>query len=62
LNPSNKIQCDECKREISKTSKVLAEDFDFCVSCFSNLEEYPEEYNIINKLDYPVFDPEWTAD
>ncbi len=36
LNPSNKIQCDDCKREISKSVKILAEEGDFCVSCFSN--------------------------
>jgi hypothetical protein len=32
------------------------------VGCFSNLQDFPEEYHLINKLDYPLFDPEWTAD
>lgn len=62
LNPSNKIQCDTCKRDVSKTTKVLADDCDYCVGCFSALEDFPEQYHVINKLDFPLFDVEWTAD
>ena len=36
VNPSNKIQCDDCRRDISKSAKVLAEESDFCMSCFAN--------------------------
>ena len=62
MNPSNKIECDICKRDVSKYSKILAEERDYCIDCFSNLDEYPFEYNVINKLDFPIFDYEWTAD
>lgn len=41
---------------------MLSDEFDYCVSCFSNLEEYPSEYHVINKLDYPLYDSEWTAE
>jgi hypothetical protein len=62
LNPSNKIQCDECKRDISKCTKFLGDGSDYCVSCFTNLDEYPSEYHVINKLDFPLYDNEWTAE
>ena len=61
LNPSNKIQCDECKRDISKCTKLLGEEHDYCISCFANLDEYPSPYHVINKLDFPLYDNEWTA-
>lgn len=62
MNPSNKIQCDECKRDISKATKLLTNDADFCPSCFANMDQLPSEYHVINKLDFPLFDHEWTAD
>lgn len=62
LNPSNKIQCDECKRDISKCTKLLGDEHDYCISCFSNLDEYPPQYHVINKLDFPLYDNEWTAE
>jgi hypothetical protein len=61
MNPSNKIQCDDCKRDITKSTKVLVADADYCVSCFSNLDDFPPQYHVINKLDYPLYDQEWTA-
>ncbi len=62
FNPSNKIQCDDCKRDISKNTKILADENDYCVSCFANIDDFPDDYHVINKLDYPIFDTEWTAD
>lgn len=62
LNPSNKIQCDDCKRDISKCTKVLCADCDYCVSCFSNLDQFPDQYHVINKLDFPLYDYDWTAE
>jgi hypothetical protein len=62
LNPSNKIQCDDCKRDITKATKIMVEEGDYCCSCFANLEEYPAEYRVINKLDFPLYDHEWTAE
>lgn len=62
LNPSNKIQCDECKRDISKSIKVLGGESDYCLSCFANLDEYPAEYHVINRLDFPLYDHDWTAE
>lgn len=62
MNPSNKIQCDDCKRDISKATKMLTKDRDYCPSCFANQSQFPTEYNVINKLDFPLLDQEWTAD
>jgi hypothetical protein len=41
---------------------MLGEEKDYCVSCFTNLDEYPSEYHVINKLDYPLYDNEWVAE
>ena len=41
LNPSNKIQCDECKRDITRSVKVLADDDDYCLGCFSMKDDIP---------------------
>lgn len=38
MNPSNKIQCDICKKDVSKSTKILANDLDYCVGCFSTLD------------------------
>lgn len=38
MNPSNKIQCDECKKDITKCTKILANGCDYCVGCFASLE------------------------
>ena len=40
MNPSNKIQCDDCKRDISKATKLLIPSGDYCPSCFANQSEY----------------------
>lgn len=38
MNPSNKIQCDICKKDITKATKILANDCDYCVGCFASLD------------------------
>ena len=62
LNPSNKIQCDDCKRDISKATKVMIEETDYCCSCFANQNQFPSLYRVINKLDFPLFEADWSAD
>jgi len=62
MNPSNKIQCDDCKRDISKSTKILVSSGDYCPSCYANQSQYHSEYHVINKLDFPLLDHEWTAD
>lgn len=56
MNPSNKIQCDDCKRDVSKATKVIIQSGDYCPSCFSNQSEYNSEYHVINKLDFPLLE------
>ena len=62
MNPSNKIQCDDCKRDISKGTKILNPKGDYCPSCYANQSEQNTDYHVINKLDFPLFDHEWSAD
>ncbi len=40
----------------------MIDDTDYCCSCFANLDEFPHQYRVINKLDFPVFEQEWSAD
>ena len=56
------MQCDSCEKDITKYAKVSTGEQDYCVSCFSNLETYPDTYTVINKLNFPVLDLEWTAE
>ncbi len=60
--PSHKVQCDSCEKDISKFTKVVTGDSDYCVGCFACLEEAPETYQIINKLSFPLFEAEWSAE
>lgn len=37
-------------------------DRDYCISCFTNLQEHPERYHIIGHLLFPLFDVAWNAE
>lgn len=56
------MQCDVCEKDISKFTKITTGDTDYCVNCFANLEEYPETYQVINKLNFPLYEQEWSAE
>lgn len=60
--PSHKVQCDECEKDISKYTKVNVGDSDYCVTCFARLQEFPETYQVINKLNFPLYEQEWSAE
>ena len=60
--PNKRIQCKDCRRDISKTARMLADQLDYCISCFANLDDYPRTYHAINKLDFPLFDSKWSAE
>ena len=64
--PSSRVQCDECKRNITKGAKILyrperSKIFDHCFSCFANSEPFEGEYYVANKLDFPLLDAGWSA-
>ena len=40
----------------------MIDETDYCCSCFANLDEFPQQYRVINKLDFPLFEQEWSAD
>jgi hypothetical protein len=40
----------------------MIEETDYCCSCFANLDDFPTQYRVINKLDFPLFEQEWSAD
>ena len=60
LPPLSMVQCDSCKRDITRNTKVLA-DGDYCVSCFAQLPLADTHYQVVDDLGYPLFTPEWTA-
>jgi transcriptional adapter 2-alpha len=69
-NISYKVHCDFCDKEITKHTKILCAecpDLDICVNCFSTGAENEKHsknhsYHVINKLNFPLFDENWTAD
>ena len=40
----------------------MIEETDYCCSCFANIDDFPSQYRVINKLDFPLFEQEWSAD
>ncbi|EGR31009.1 hypothetical protein IMG5_119510 [Ichthyophthirius multifiliis] len=67
--PSNKVHCDNCKKDISKQVKIYCtlSNADICVNCFADGIEFDnhkieEDYNVINKLNYPLISENWTCE
>ena len=69
-NISNKVHCDFCDKEITKHARIIdpqAPDIDVCMNCFMNARENQRHlktapYHVVNKLNFPLFDPNWTAE
>ena len=63
------VFCDFCERELTRMSSVYCEeckDSNICVRCFAlgcenqkHKKNHP--YRIITKLDFSLFDLDWTA-
>ncbi|CAD8067888.1 unnamed protein product [Paramecium primaurelia] len=69
--PYNKVHCDNCEKDITKQARILCNDcpnaIDICMNCFLNLQEFESHvishsYSIINKLNFPIFVEDWTAE
>ena len=60
LTPLIVVQCDSCKRDITRYTKVIAEG-DYCVTCFAKLSLQITQYEVVDDLGYPLFETEWTA-
>ncbi len=56
------MQCDSCRREITRQVKVVTQREDYCLACFSTLQHFPYDYRIIGKLDYALFAADWSAE
>jgi transcriptional adapter 2-alpha len=74
LSTCNKISCKFCKKDISKTMKVICAvcpDTVYCIDCLTlsrGIEEedkdpqtHKHDYHILDKLDFNIFTEEWTA-
>jgi transcriptional adapter 2-alpha len=69
--PSNRVHCDNCEKDITKHVRVQCIDCpaqcDICVNCFLGLvvfdQHVPEHrYQLVNKLNFPLFVEDWTAE
>jgi len=67
--PSDKMHCDICEKDISKHTKILCPKckLDLCVTCYADQAEINDHkadhpYHIINKLKFPLYCNDWTAE
>lgn len=64
------MHCDFCEKDITKYTRVICavcKDLDICANCFASGQEdgrhlRSHDYHIVNKLDFPLFDAEWSAE
>ena len=59
--PNIKIFCDDCEKTITITTSVRTSDHDYCIGCFSQLEEFPEQYFVKHKMLSSLTEAEWTC-
>ncbi|KXS09906.1 hypothetical protein M427DRAFT_74813 [Gonapodya prolifera JEL478] len=71
-DPDSRYNCDDCSQDITDVVRITCascDDVDLCVSCFAKGSEpatRPDHrndhpYRVIEVLDFPVFDPLWSA-
>ena len=55
--------CEFCKREISKTIKIICDvckNLNYCIECFLS-EKHKHDYHISDNLSFSLFNPDWTV-
>ncbi|TPX38235.1 hypothetical protein SmJEL517_g00210 [Synchytrium microbalum] len=65
-----KYHCDVCEKDISPVVRIrcaACPDYDLCVECFASGKETgthqnDHPYRVIQVLDFPIFDKDWTAE
>lgn len=70
MHPMRKVHCDSCSKEITNSIQfrcMECDDVDMCPDCFSRGIEIKghkrtHDYTIIEKLNFPLFDPHWSAE
>ena len=68
--PSLRVHCDFCDKDITRHTKVIDADgldTDMCVNCFIAGEENHKHskdnpYHVINRLTFPLYEENWTAE
>ncbi len=69
--PSNKVHCGNCEKDITKHARVQCVEcpglLEICMNCFLNLCEFnnhtpKHSYRLINKLNFPLFVEDYTAE
>lgn len=71
VEPSVKINCAFCSRDISRTIRIICEEcgnVEFCLDCLvlkkggnGKIGQHCHDYHIVDKLDMNIFSKEWTA-
>lgn len=60
MRPSCKVNCTNCKKELSFCMRVITKSLkDFCFDCLIELQ-VKEDYFIVDNLNFPIFNSEWT--
>lgn len=64
------MHCNNCEKDITKHVQIYCaecKDTDICVNCFAEGTEFEghksnHDYYVINKLNFPMFTEDWTAE
>lgn len=60
IRPSCKVNCTNCKKELSFSMRIITKSLkDFCFDCLIGLQ-VKEDYFIVDNLNFPIFNSEWT--
>jgi transcriptional adapter 2-alpha len=65
-----RFHCDYCQRDISNVTRIkcsICSDFDLCLDCFSvgvelNEHKSNHDYQVVDQMNFPLFDERWGAD
>lgn len=57
--PNIRIVCDLCLKNITIICHIASEDFDYCVGCFGQLEEFPDMYTVRSTMLYSLTETDW---
>jgi late competence protein required for DNA uptake (superfamily II DNA/RNA helicase) len=69
INPANKISCEFCARDITKSIRIICSkcgNIQYCLDCLvigkgKDKTEHDHDYRLADKLDFPIFTNEWNA-
>ena len=56
-----KVQCVCCERWMERQVKMVTKGREYCVGCFAKLKISEEEYFVVRRSDFPLFEAGWSV-